>query len=159
MKSKYDQETWDKTKALYESGESVKAIEKRTGINRGSVSRKASKEGWEKDKLQPLVEQSIQAEIQKDKLDATQRNVVEELVEEKVRNTRLIHQLTKLNLKDVSEKLQVGLDTISDNKLAQEAIDKASITLGVNQRFSNNYVNIDAQSSTNEIRIVRDADN
>jgi len=105
-----------------------------------------------------MIEQAIQVEQAKDELTATQRHVVEDLIDEKVQNTRLIHNLTKLNLKDVTDKLKLGLDSISDNKLAQDAIDKASITLGVNPRFSNTHVDINAENSVNEIRIIRDED-
>ena len=158
MRSKYDAETWNKVKAVYETGEPLKSIEKKTGINRGSISRKASKEGWEKASLQPLVDKGISVELEKDGLDATRREAVETVIEEKVRATRLVHQLTKLNLRDISGKLGAGLDSIVENKMAQEAIDKASLTLGVNPRFSSNFVNVSNENTVSQIRIVRDAD-
>ena len=158
MKSKLSKEQWKLAKILFEAGEPLKVIESKVDINRGSISRIAKKEGWEKGRLQPMIEQAIQVEQAKDELTATQRHVVEDLIDEKVQNTRLIHNLTKLNLKDVTDKLKLGLDTISDNKLAQDAIDKASITLGVNPRFSNTHVDINAEHSVNEIRIIRDED-
>lgn len=156
MKSKYDAETWKKVQAVYETGEPLKSIEKKTGINRGSISRKATREGWEKTKLQPLVDRAISVELEKDGLDATQREVVETTIDEKVRATRLVHQLTKLNLRDISGKLGVGLDSIVENKMAQDAIDKASLTLGVNQRFASNFVNVSNENTVSQIRIIRD---
>ena len=158
MKSKLSREQWKLAKILFEAGEPLKVIESKVDINRGSISRRAKNEGWEKGRLQPMIEQAIQVEQAKDELTATQRHVVEDLIDEKVQNTRLIHNLTKLNLKDVTDKLKLGLDSISDNKLAQDAIDKASITLGVNPRFSNTHVDINAENSVNEIRIIRDED-
>ena len=35
----------------------------------------------------------------------------------------------------------------SDYKNAQEALDKASITLGINQRHSNNQINVNTQNN------------
>jgi len=64
------------------------------------------------------------------------------------KNTELIHNLTKLNLVDTENKVKEGFATINDNKIAQETIDKASITLGVNARHATtNITNTNAQQN------------
>jgi len=89
---------------------------------------------------------TIKGELQSE--SEYQSECFNEEVNNKLKNITLIHKLTKLNLKDISEKLGDGLSSISDNKFAQEAIDKASITLNVNQRHATtNITNTNTQVS------------
>ena len=45
----YSKEQWDRAKFLYELGGSLRDVEKETGISNGSISKKATKEGWKKE--------------------------------------------------------------------------------------------------------------
>lgn len=65
-----------------------------------------------------------------------QSECFEKEVNRLTKDKELIHKMTKLNLKDLSEKYDDGLPTTSDNKNAQDTIDRASVTLGVNPRFA-----------------------
>ncbi|MGB2553724.1 hypothetical protein ACPF04_11290, partial [Campylobacter sp. MOP51] len=92
-----------------------------------------------------------------------------------IRNRQLIENATQLNLKRIKEHLEknqkfekisigdgaqnfkpVELNA-SDYKAAQDAIDKASITLGVNPRFASTTINnTNAQQNTHQIKISQD---
>jgi len=100
------------------------------------------------DKVNALV--SINAELSEQSEQKV--NAVHDKVNKLSKDTELIHKLTKLNLKDMSDKLSDGLVAINDNKLAQDTIDKASITLGVNQRHApKGDINSNNNQQINEI--------
>lgn len=108
--------------------------------------------------------------IAKNELPIEQMNAIIETAYDEVYSKQLIHKATHLNLKRINEtlekntkmsKINIGdgvqnlepttLDMI-DYKIAQEAIDKASLTLGVNQRHAKTEINANA---TNAIQINR----
>jgi len=99
-------------------------------------------------------------------------NTIEKVVEERVKASNFIYDLTNLNLGQLGKHLtsnkklekinvgdgvqnfeEVGLGT-SDYKNAQETIDKASITLGVNQRHANQQINVSTQNNMNQVTEV-----
>lgn len=52
---------WEQVKLLFEAGKSLNEIESETGFNKGSISRQAKKEGWQKGKLQPFILDAVRA--------------------------------------------------------------------------------------------------
>tara|TARA_R110000744_G_C19323880_1_gene557902 strand:+ start:1230 stop:1694 length:465 start_codon:yes stop_codon:yes gene_type:complete len=74
-------------------------------------------------------------------------------VNELMKNKEMILNLTKLNLTDAKQKIDEGLSSIGENKIAQELIDKASVTLGVNERFSNSQINVNSQTNIQQNNI------
>ena len=83
-------------------------------------------------------------------LSGTEMNTVHSAANTLTADTLLIHTLTNSNLKGVAAKLleHEELDMLA-HKNAQDLIDKASITLGVNQRHANNSINVDASANAN----------
>ena len=47
---------WDKTKALYELGKSLRDISEETGIDNSNISKRAKKDGWERNILPQIID-------------------------------------------------------------------------------------------------------
>lgn len=108
--------------------------------------------------------------IAKNELPIEQMNAIREVAYDEVYSRQLIQKTTHLNLQRINETLEKntkmtkincgdGIQNIEptqldmmDYKIAQEAIDKASLTLGVNQRHAKTEINANA---TNAIQINR----
>ena len=121
-----------------------------------------------KDKVNSVV--AIKSELSKE--SEYQSECFDKEVNDLLRRTGIINNLTELNMSKLKNHLtenkklekvsvgqgmqdlvEVGLGT-SDYKEAQDAIDKASITLGVNQRHSNSQVNIqNTNAQQNNIKL------
>ena len=161
-------DTWNKAKAYFEAGKSLNYISEKLDINKSSISRKAKKEEWRKNKTQPLKDAVIELDEEKATLEdkkatVTQQlatledyeiEILEELIADEAKIKSLLTNATALNLVRINQHLKenvkeekygigdgmqsfqkVGLSS-SDYKQLQDAIDKASITLGVNQRHA-----------------------
>ena len=90
---------------------------------------------------------------------------LDELIQDEAKIRSLLFSTTALNVIRINEDLQQNMkyekvscgDGVqklepvklgaSDYKNAQEALDKASITLGINQRHSNNQINVNTQNN------------
>jgi hypothetical protein len=122
-----------------------------------------------------IVEIGVQYEMaKKSTKNPHEINTIEKVVQERVKASNLIYDLTNLNLEKLeshlrenkkSEKINVGdgvhqfemveLGT-SDYKNAQETIDKASITMGVNQRHANSQINVNTQTNVQQNNLTLD---
>lgn len=117
-----------------------------------------------------LVDAQASLIIAKNELPNEQMNAIIETAYDEVYSKNLIQKTTHLNLKRINEtlekntkmsKINVGdgmqnLEPTSlemlDYKIAQDAIDKASLTLGINQRHAKTEINANA---SNAIQINR----
>ena len=90
---------------------------------------------------------------------------LDELIQDEAKIRSLLFSTTALNVIRINEDLQQNIKyekvscgdgvqnlepvklSASDYKNAQEALDKASITLGVNQRHSNSQINVNTQNN------------
>lgn len=90
---------------------------------------------------------------------------LDELIQDEAKIRSLLFSTTALNVIRINEDLQQNIKyekvfcgdgvqnlepvklSASDYKNAQEALDKASITLGINQRHSNNQINVNTQNN------------
>jgi DNA-binding XRE family transcriptional regulator len=126
-----------------------------------------------KDKVNTVV--SIKSELSEE--SEYQSECFDKEVNALLRRTGIINDLTELNMSKLKNHLtenkklekvsvgqgmqdlvEVGLGT-SDYKEAQDAIDKASITMGVNQRHSNQNINVNTQTnlqSNTQINLTED---
>lgn len=122
-----------------------------------------------------IVEAQVSVLSAKATLPNEQMNAVLNAAEREFRNRQMIENATQLNLKRITEHLEknqkfekIGIGdgvqnfapvelNASDYKAAQAAIDKASITLGVNPRFANTTINnTNAQQNNRQIIISQD---
>lgn len=117
-----------------------------------------------------LVDAQASLIIAKNELPSEQMNAIIEVAYDEVYSKNLINKATHLNLQRINETLEKntkmtkvncgdGIQNLEptelemiDYKIAQEAIDKASLTLGINQRHAKTEINANA---TNAIQINR----
>jgi len=170
--SKYN---WKDIKKHYEIGMSQKDIILEFGCPKSSLSERVKKENWVVNELaNSYIKGSIEVNEQKANLTEQDVRIVEiadKAIMEETRRRGLIFNMTELNLEKLNnhlkedkklEKINVGdgvqkfeevaLGT-SDYKNAQDTIDKASITLGVNQRHANSQINVNTQNNMQQNQI------
>jgi hypothetical protein len=148
-KSKISQEQWDKAKLLFEAGEKVLHIEEKTGINRGSISRKAKSEEWVQGLLQHAIVESVRVKEVIATLTPPQQDFVAMEVSRILDDTKLIQSLTHLNLRGVEEELLQGEKNLNERLIAQTIIGKAAVDLGVQQKFATTIINNTNAQQTN----------
>ena len=168
------QDKWDKAREYFEAGLSLSEIALRTEISKAQISKKSKIENWEKgNEKKQLISQAIEVAEQKETLNETALQVHNELVDEQLRRRNLVFNASEKLLVKATEMIKKGqtVDKInvgagiqqiepreldsSDLKNLADTIDKASITLGVNQRHSNSQVNI---QNTNAVQTNNNID-
>lgn len=134
---------WDQVRVLFEGDVVPQKIADKFGINRSSIVKKAAKEGWVKGKNIDLIIDDTEVTAKKAQLNSQELEFHNTEVNRRSRDMIMIHSLTKNNLVGVAEKLEnhKNLDMMG-HKNAQDLIDKASVTIGVNQRHANSQVSI-----------------
>ena len=156
-----DQAIWAEAKVLFEGGKSLNQIEAATGINRTSVGKKAKKEGWEKGKNLQLILDDVRVHTEKSTLNLQEENFHNAEVDRLSKDTMMINALSRNNMKGLGVHIESGEMAVIEHKMAQETIDKASVTLGVNARFSNSGVtinNTNAQQNNHDSMTDKDLD-
>ena len=168
------QEVWNKAKEYFEAGLSLSEIVLRTEISKAQISKKSKIENWQKgNEKKQLITQAIEVATKKETLNETALNVHNEIVNEQLRRQNLIFNVTEKIVKNINKAVtqtvpilndkgeEIGReDLILDSKSAKEyieAVDKASLTLGVNQRHSNSTIisnNSNVQSNELIVEII-----
>lgn len=161
---------WEDIKKHYEAGMSQAEIVLNFECPKSSLSEKINKEGWtQNEQVKAYIKGSIEVNEQKANLIEQDVRIVEiadSIVDEHSRRRNLVFNATELLVKratamikenKTTDKISVGagiqqiepreLDS-SDLKNLADTIDKASLTLGVNQRHSNSQVNIQNTNAT-----------
>lgn len=158
------QEAWNKAKEYFEAGLSLSEIVLRTEISKSQISKKSKLENWQKgNEKKQLIAQAIEVATKKETLNETALEIHNEIVNEQLRRQNLIFNVTEKIVKNidkaVSQKIDIfdeegkvirQEDLLLDSKSAKEyidAIDKASLTLGVNQRHANSQININNENT------------
>jgi predicted transcriptional regulator len=113
------------TKALFEAGKSLSDINKDTGIDRASVSKRAKKDGWEKGIYQQLIADGSRVKAEISTLSSTVLNVVEKEIEERTKHITFLNNLTLKNLSVMSKKVNADFEMV-EHKIFQETVNKAS---------------------------------
>jgi len=165
----YSPEQWDRAKGYYEAGISLSQIKDKTGIARNTISQRAKREQWEQGKNVDYIEAKEIIAVKKgtvlDKREQVSLDCADEIADEKLRRSNLVFGGVEKALKKMTEivesgyvedKINVGdgmqkfeqrkLNT-TDMKNALDGYDKASITLGVNQRHANSQINVNTQNN------------
>lgn len=170
---------WEDIKKHYEAGMSQSEIVLNFECPKSSLSEKINKEGWtQNEQVKAYIKGSIEVNEQKANLIEQDVRIVEiadSIVDEHSRRRNLVFNATELLVKrattmikenKTTDKISVGagiqqiepreLDS-SDLKNLADTIDKASLTMGVNQRHSNSQVNIQNTNATqNNIEINKE---
>lgn len=69
-------DSWDKARALFEAGKSLRDIEQQTKIPKGTIEYRAKKENWQKGFLGQLIVDKSTVDAQFQSLNQTQKTVV-----------------------------------------------------------------------------------
>ncbi|MBL1320111.1 MAG: hypothetical protein COA63_003490 [Methylophaga sp.] len=133
--AKISQEQWELAQALFEAGKSLSVIVAETEIAKSTLSEKAKKQEWEKGLNEQLILDDVRVQLEKTNLNDLQAKIHAKEVEKLLSNQMMVKTLSRVNMTGIGEKLLSPEDmTINDHKIIQDTIDKASLTLGVNQR-------------------------
>jgi len=162
----YTKEQWNKTKGYYEAGLSLAKIKDKTGIARNTISQRAKKEQWEHGKNTDYIEAKELIAVKKGtistKKEQTSIECAEEIADDNIRRKNLVYGLTEKALHKIDKALSKTITikeegkedreeeiehSSKDIKEYVEAIDKASITLGVNARHANSQVVVNTQNN------------
>lgn len=169
----YSLELWEKAKGYYEAGLSLSKINDKTGIDRSAISRKAKKQQWQHGcNIDYIKAREI---IASKKATESQQvlQCADEVADDIIRRANLVYGASEKLVKRASEVIEknITVDRIikdgsqefgyrelntSDLKNLSDTIDKASITLGVNQRHANSQVqinNTNAQQNNKELTL------
>ena len=175
------QDKWDKAKEYFEAGLSLSEIVLRTEISKAQISKKSKAENWEKGNIKKqIISHAIEVATTKETLNETALSVHNELVDEQLRRRGLLFNGVEKAVKKMADLIDYGkieekinvapgvqqfeerkLNT-SDIKNALDGFDKASITLGVNERFNSkvevNNANVQ-EIEEKRVTIIRRSDN
>jgi len=106
-------------------------------------------------KFQRLVSTQIAIKSELAEQSCKQVSAIETAVDEAIRNKNLVFGLTQKALKKASLLLD-NTENMYDINTAVQLADRASLTLGVNQRHSSSQVNIQNNQSVEPTRIIRE---
>lgn len=151
----YSPEQWERAKAYYTAGLSLREIEAKTGINNSSIQKKAKSQQWKHGENSDYIEAKVIIAEKKSAENSAVIITLDEIADEAIRNRDIIHRLTKKALAK-AETLLDDVDNMNDIRTAIELTDKASLTLGVNQRHAPKVevTNTNAQQNNTEVKRV-----
>ena len=150
---------WEFVQILFEAGNKLPEIEKKTGVNKGSVSRKAKKEGWERGSATSVIHKAVDVEEFKATLSNQKLHVFNDEVDRQFKDKQMIENLARVNLSGVAKHIKIGELDVMGHKIVQETIHKAGQTLGVVQQFANTTINnTNAQQTTLEETMIKMAE-
>lgn len=165
-------EAWDKAKVMFEGGMLLADIGNKIGINQSTVGRKAKKEGWLRSKNTETILNEVKSMEDKSRLNADElafhdkevarifsarqkTNIIAAMGQDIIA-ARFIREQNAINN---PPKLEEGEDlpelmSMLEVKQGIEANDRASITLGVNNRHAP-PANIQQNTQNNTENITR----
>lgn len=177
LKVAYTKEQWSRAKGYYEAGLSLSKITEKTTIARNTISQRAKREQWEHGKNTDYIEAKEIIAVKKGTEREQSLICADEVADDIIRRKNLVFGATENLLKKIDyamdnhkplEKVNKGdgvQDLIpveygaNDYKNFADAIDKASITLGVNQRHSSSQIQINNENKNavqNNIKVKWD---
>jgi len=121
-------EDWSKAQVLFEIGKSLTEIQNELGIDRATISKRAKAEGWEKQKLQHLVTDSVRVQSEISTLTSTAKDIVEHEIDDKLKHLEFFKRSTMKNLSTMMRKVDETI-TIQEHTQAQNALQKGKETI------------------------------
>lgn len=160
---------WEEIKKHYEAGKNQAEIVLEFECPKSSLSEKIKSEKWiQSEQVKAYIKGSLEVNEQKANLIEQDVRIVEiadNIIDEQTRRRGLIFNATEALLKKATRMIEKNqtIDRLScgdgvqnfeprelnsaDFKNLADTIDKASITLGVNQRHSNSQINVNTQNN------------
>jgi uncharacterized protein YerC len=121
-------EDWSKAQVLFEIGKSLNEIQNEVGIDRATISKRAKTEGWEKQKLQHLVVDSVRVQSEISTLTSTAKDIVENEIDDRLKHLEFFKRSTMKNLSTMMRKIDETI-TIQEHTQAQNALQKGKETI------------------------------
>jgi len=158
----HSKELWEKAKGYYEAGLSLAQIKDKTGIDRSAVSKKAKNQQWQQGKNSDYIEAKEIIATKKSTENQQSLLCADEIADDNIRRKKLVYDLAEKALgkidkalsktitikeEDKEDREEEAEHSSKDIKEYVEAIDKASITLNVNQRHANSQVVVNNQNN------------
>lgn len=125
----YSSDQWEKAKAYYEAGKSLAEIKERTGIDRSSISKKAKIQQWKHGANLDIIEAEVKAVEKKSTLNSTQRKVIDEVVNEKLKHIELFQKSALNNQALANQSLKAIHETLNSEKEPSKRAAKAMLVL------------------------------
>lgn len=92
---------WSLAREYFEAGLSLSDIEKKTGVSKSSISKKASKENWPKgNEKKRLITQAVDVLVAKETLNETALQVHDEIVSDLTKHIVFFRNAAVLNVRD-----------------------------------------------------------
>ena len=154
------QDKWDKARTLFESGKlSLSEIATQTGIDKSSISKKAKIQQWSSVENSDYIDAKVLIYEKKSTLPIEKINTLDDIANNIIRRKNLVYNASEKALVKLTGLID-DIDEAQDMKHIVDAIDKASITLGVNQRHASsaviNNANVQQNNQPTQINIIRD---
>lgn len=151
---------WLKARTLYETNQySLSQISEKTGIDKSSISKKAKIQHWSSVENLDYIESRVIIADKKSTLSTQKINTLDEVADEAIRLKKLVYGFQEKAIKKASEILEIT-ETAQDIKHLVDAVDKASITLKVSDRFAPkqdiNLTNAQQNNETKTINVTYD---
>jgi len=126
---------WDTARILFELDKPIRFIEKETGINKGSISRRAKNDGWERGSATVVAQNASDIEGYKATLTQPQLHIFNEEV---IQRTEFAKNLKSFSQKAMTKanELMGSSESGVDFKAICEGVDRHSVTVGFNQRHA-----------------------
>lgn len=87
----YSTEQWERTKALFESGQySLSEISATTGIDKSQISRKSKIQQWESGRNADYIEAKVKIATKKTTENTTALQILDDIAEDKIRRSGLV---------------------------------------------------------------------
>ena len=167
----YSEKQWLDAKGYYEAGLSLSKIKDKTGIARNTVSQRAKRELWEQGANTDYIEAKELIATKKGTISEQSLVIADEIADDNIRRKKLVYGITEKALSKIDKALsrtvivkdEDGKETEEEVEHSSkdirdyvEAIDKASITLGVNHRHAQptKIENTNAQQTNNNLEIT-----
>lgn len=126
---------WDKAKLLFELDKPFSFIEKETGINKGTISKRSKKEGWERGRATAVAQKASEVEGYKSTLTQQQLHFFNEEVIQRTEFANSLNLFSKKVMKKANELIDSSEAGV-DFKAICEGVDKHSVTVGFNKRHA-----------------------
>ena len=172
-------DTWEKARGYYEAGLTLREIEKRTGINNSSISKKAKNQQWRHGCNIDYIKAKETIAVKKSAINQQAIACADEVADDNIRRQNLVFNasekllqrtqqlissnktIEKVNVGDGIQSFQERELNTADLKNLADTVDKASITLGVNQRHANSQVTVNntnaQQNNDNNSDLITEA--
>lgn len=128
-------EKWQLAEDLFMVGKSLSTISKETGIGKSSISERAKKELWIKGKNEHLIVEAVELAEKTELLTEQQANIHNK----EVKNMLAFKGKLDTFSDKVMKKANILIDNAEDGqsfKAVVDGVDKHSVTVGYNERFS-----------------------